>query len=55
MSSPRRPSKRFTPTTWMERLVPLLIGLLLLALIVTIVVVVLSILGLMPATILQPA
>jgi hypothetical protein len=49
MSSPKRPSKRFTPTTWMERLVPLLLGLLLLALIATVVVVVLSILGWTPA------
>jgi len=49
MSSPKRPSKRFTPTTWMVRLVPLLLGLLLLALIATVVVVVLSILGWTPA------
>lgn len=49
MSSPKRPSKRFTPTTWMERLVPLLLGLLLLALIATLLVVVLSLLGLTPS------
>ncbi|HEY5670792.1 MAG TPA: hypothetical protein VIS10_12405 [Anaerolineales bacterium] len=44
----KRPSKRFKPTTWMERLVPLLLGLLALALLAVFVVVVLAVLGLTP-------
>jgi len=46
--SAKRPSKRFTPPAWMERLVPLLLVLLLLALLAIVVVVVLAVLGLTP-------
>jgi len=44
----KRPSKRFKPTNWTERLVPLLLGLLALALLVVLVVVALAVLGLTP-------
>ena len=44
----KRPSKRFRPTTWMERLVPLLLGLLALALLAVLVVVALAVLGVTP-------
>lgn len=43
-----RPSKRFDPSTWSERIVPVLLGLLLLALVITLVIVGLSVLGLTP-------
>ncbi len=46
--SSKRPSKRFIPPAWMERLVPLLLGLLFLALVAIVVVVVLAMLGLTP-------
>jgi hypothetical protein len=49
MSSQGKRSKRFTPTKWMERLVPALLVLLLVALVVTVLIVVLSVVGLMPA------
>ncbi len=41
-------SKRFTQTWWTERLVPILLGLLLLALLATVAIVGLSVLGLIP-------
>jgi len=46
--SEKRPSKRFTPTTMTERLVPLLLVLLALALLAVVVVVVLAMLGVTP-------
>ena len=49
MSSQGKRSKRFIPSKWMERLVPVLLILLLLALVVTILLVVLSMVGLIPA------
>ncbi len=45
--TPRRPSKRFTPGAWSERLVPLILALLFLALLATVAVVLLSVLGLL--------
>jgi hypothetical protein len=44
----KRPSKRFTPSAWTERLVPILLALLALALLATLVVVFLSVLGVTP-------
>jgi hypothetical protein len=44
----KRPTKRFTPSTWMERLVPMLLVIILLALLATVIVVVLAVLGLTP-------
>jgi hypothetical protein len=44
-----RNSKRFTPSRWLERLVPLVLGLLLLALVLTVAFVILSALGVLPA------
>jgi hypothetical protein len=41
----KRPSKRFTPTWWSERLVPVVLALLLLALLATLAVVLLASLG----------
>jgi hypothetical protein len=41
----KRPSKRFLPTAWTERLVPLLLALLLLILAATVIFVLLSVLG----------
>jgi hypothetical protein len=41
----KRPSKRFTPTWWSERLVPAVLALLLLALLATLAVVLLASLG----------
>lgn len=49
MNSQGKRSKRFFPSKWMERLVPVLLVLLLVALVATILVVVLSVLGLIPA------
>lgn len=49
MARDKRESKRFTPTGWVERLVPLLLIVLLLALVATILVVLLSVFGLTPA------
>lgn len=43
--SGKRPSKRFAPSTWTERLVPVLLVLLTLGLLATIAVVVLSLMG----------
>lgn len=42
-------SKRFSPTTWTQRLVPILLVLLALGLLLTLGVVILSLLGLTPA------
>jgi hypothetical protein len=42
-------SKRFSPSTWTRRLVPLLLALLALGLLVTLAIVILSVLGLTPA------
>jgi hypothetical protein len=42
------PSKRFNPSVWSERLIPLVLILLALGLVATIAVVILSILGLTP-------
>ena len=42
----KKTSKRFAPTTWSEKLVPVLLLLLLLALGATVAVVVVSLLGL---------
>jgi hypothetical protein len=50
----KRPSKRFTPSAWTERLVPILLALLVLALLATLVVVVLSVLGVTPQTSITP-
>lgn len=44
----KRPSKRFRPTNWTERLVPLILGLLVLALVAILVVIGLSVFGLTP-------
>ena len=44
----KRPSKRFSPTRWSERLVPILLALLALALLFTLTVILLSILGVFP-------
>ena len=43
-----RPSKRFDPSAWSERIVPVLLVLLLLALVVTLIIIGLSILGFTP-------
>ena len=40
-----RASKRFVPSRWVERVVPLLLGLILLALVLTITFVILSVMG----------
>jgi hypothetical protein len=48
MMTGKRLSKRFIPSAWMDRLVPLLLGLLAIALLATVVVVVLSLIGLTP-------
>jgi hypothetical protein len=44
----RRPSKRFKPSAWTERLVPILLALLALALLATLIVVGLAVLGVTP-------
>jgi hypothetical protein len=41
-------SKRFTPNAWTARLVPILLGILLLGLIATLIVVALSLVGVTP-------
>lgn len=46
--SGKRRSKRFVPSGWLQRLVPMLLGLLLLGLIFTILVVILVVLGVLP-------
>jgi hypothetical protein len=44
----RRLSKRFKPSAWTERLVPILLALLALALLATLIVVGLAVLGVTP-------
>jgi hypothetical protein len=44
----KRSSKRFTPSWWSERLVPLLLALLALALLATLALILLSSLGIFP-------
>jgi hypothetical protein len=44
----KKPSKRFNPSTWSERLVPVLLGLLALGLLITLVIIGLSVAGLTP-------
>ena len=44
----KRSSKRFTPSWWSERLVPMLLALLALALLATVALVILSSLGVFP-------
>ena len=46
----KRPSKRFTPSAWTDRLVPIFLALLALALLATLVVVALAVLGVTPGT-----
>jgi hypothetical protein len=41
----KRPSKRFNPSVWSERLVPVLLGILALALLATLAVIFLAVLG----------
>jgi hypothetical protein len=48
-SQQNRNSKRFIPSRWLERLVPLVLGLLLLALVLTVAFVILSAVGVLPA------
>jgi hypothetical protein len=43
------PSRRFTPTTWSERLVPILLVLLLLVLVAILVIIGMSSFGLLPS------
>jgi uncharacterized membrane protein len=40
-----RPSKRFNPSRWMERLVPFLLALLAIGLLATFVIIILAVLG----------
>lgn len=44
-----RKSKRFHPSTWTHRLVPIVLILLALGLLITLAIVILSVLGLTPA------
>jgi hypothetical protein len=48
MMAGKRSSKRFIPSAWIDRLVPLLLVLLAIALLATLVVVALSLMGLTP-------
>ena len=48
-SQQNRSSKRFAPSRWAERIVPVILGLLLLALVLTVIFVILSVLGMLPA------
>jgi hypothetical protein len=43
-----RPSKRFNPSRWMERLVPILLVILVIGLLATIVIIILAVLGIIP-------
>ena len=43
-----RPSKKFNPGRWMERLVPVLLALLAIGLLATIVIIILAVLGIIP-------
>lgn len=45
---PPRRSRRFNPTTLTERLVPVVLGILVVALLVTLLVITLSVFGLTP-------
>ena len=47
-SQQNRTSKRFVPSKWVERIIPLILGFLLLALVLTVVFVILSVLGVLP-------
>jgi hypothetical protein len=47
-SQQKRTSRRFVPSRWVERAVPILLGLLLFALVFTIVLVILSVVGVVP-------
>jgi uncharacterized membrane protein len=40
-----RPSKRFNPSRWMERLVPVLLVILAIGLLATMVIIILAVLG----------
>ncbi len=44
----KRPSKRFVPSRWSERLVPVLLAILLLGLLATMALIALSMMGLTP-------
>jgi hypothetical protein len=48
-SQQNRSTKRFAPSGWAERIVPFILGLLLLALVLTVIFVILSALGMLPA------
>jgi hypothetical protein len=50
MSEDKRPSRRFNPTALTERIVPFVLGILLLALVITLIVILLSVAGLTPGT-----
>jgi hypothetical protein len=43
-----RKSKKFNASGWMEKLIPLILGMLALALVATIVLVLMSIIGILP-------
>jgi uncharacterized membrane protein len=43
-----RPSKKFNPSRWMERFVPILLAFLAIGLLATIVIVILAVLGVIP-------
>lgn len=49
MSQPHKPSKRFQPSAWSEKIVPLLLILLSLFLVGTMLLLVLALLGVLPA------
>jgi uncharacterized membrane protein len=40
-----RPSKRFNPSRWMDRLVPILLAILAIGLLATMVIIILAVLG----------
>lgn len=46
----KRQSKRFNPSSWSQRLVPVILAVLLLALVATLALIILSVLGLTPAS-----
>jgi hypothetical protein len=46
----KRPSKRFNPSLWSERLVPALLAVLALALLATLAVIILAVLGVFPGS-----
>jgi hypothetical protein len=49
-----QPSKKFSPTKWSKRLVPILLIILLFALVATLVIIALAVLGLTPTSLLEP-